>query len=148
MSNKSCKVWFNVFKVIILILKISMNSNPIFDTTYGLHFFCNSHSMYLHSVMTSLYSSFHCFTAYIYVIDSSLTVHIKRVQLAKHGVAFIVQHRKPSAFVTEVSADSDRSLKMCLQNKTSAFFFFFCSGSVLNISGSTGTRRRNHSSGR
>lgn len=41
------------------ILKIYMKSNPIFDTLYGLHIFINSHFMYLYSVITSLYSSFH-----------------------------------------------------------------------------------------
>lgn len=31
-----------------------MKSNAVFDTIHGLHFFCNCHLMFLHSVITSL----------------------------------------------------------------------------------------------
>lgn len=46
------KVMGDELRVKIIILKIYMTSNPICDTIYGWS--SNSHSMYSHSVITSL----------------------------------------------------------------------------------------------
>lgn len=55
-KNKSLKlIWIKV-----LIPTIFIKSNPMFYTIYGGHYFSNSHSMYFHLFITSLYRSFHC----------------------------------------------------------------------------------------
>lgn len=56
------------------------------------------------------------------MLTKHFTVHIKSIELAENGVAFIVNsYMNSSLFVTHVSTDSNRSSKIHLQKKKDGY---------------------------